>query len=76
LCKVSVKYSYFEYFTLEEKTALTKGISMDRKITMRNKYVKRKYVIHSNYVLHIYVLSLAGTSNLECKIILIPKLIN
>ena len=49
---------------------------MDRKITMRNKYVKRKYVIHSNYVLHIYVLSLAGTSNLECKIILIPKLMN
>ena len=49
---------------------------MDKKITMRNKYVKRKYVIHSNYVLHIYVLSLAGTSNLKCKIILIPKLMN
>jgi len=71
LCKVSVKYSYFEYFTLEEKTALSKGIFMDKKITMRN-----KYVIHSNYVLHIYVLSLAGTSNLGCKKILIPKLMN
>ncbi len=44
---------------------------MDKKITMRN-----KYVIHSNYVLHIYVLSLAGTSNLGCKKILIPKLMN